>query len=218
MIIGGSPRRRPCSSGTVREGLPRHDPHVRGEGVRAREVRREPVLGGARDVHQRVRADLRAVRRRLRERPGGVAVRPADDERVHETRRLPARVRRAVLAEGLGGVDRGERGRRVRPGVPAVDRGANDGSGRRSGGAEERRMTPTWDILICSIPHRDEMLADLLAELDRQHQPGVGVIVCRDNLDLPVRRQVPEAPRRVHRRLRVVPRRRRLDRTRLHPA
>jgi glycosyltransferase involved in cell wall biosynthesis len=44
-------------------------------------------------------------------------------------------------------------------------------------------MTPTWDILICSIPHRDQMLADILAELDRQHQPGLGVIVYRDNID-----------------------------------
>lgn len=40
----------------------------------------------------------------------------------------------------------------------------------------------TWDILTCSIPHRDGMLLDLLAEFDRQMIPGVGVIVCRDNL------------------------------------
>jgi glycosyltransferase involved in cell wall biosynthesis len=46
-------------------------------------------------------------------------------------------------------------------------------------------MTPTWDLLVCSIPHRDEMLRGLLAELDRQHQPGVGVIIHRDNTDLP---------------------------------
>jgi glycosyl transferase family 2 len=43
--------------------------------------------------------------------------------------------------------------------------------------------TPTWDILICSIVHRTGMLADLLAELERQLQPGVGVRVCRDNLE-----------------------------------
>jgi glycosyltransferase involved in cell wall biosynthesis len=45
-------------------------------------------------------------------------------------------------------------------------------------------MRPTWQILICSIPHRDEMLSALLTELGQQRQPGVGVIVCRDNLDL----------------------------------
>jgi hypothetical protein len=43
---------------------------------------------------------------------------------------------------------------------------------------------PTWDILIASIPHRDEMLTDLLTELGQQRTPGVGVIVYRDNLDL----------------------------------
>jgi glycosyltransferase involved in cell wall biosynthesis len=45
-------------------------------------------------------------------------------------------------------------------------------------------MTPTWDILIASIPHRDHMLTELLAELDRQHQPGVGVLIFRDNIDI----------------------------------
>lgn len=45
-------------------------------------------------------------------------------------------------------------------------------------------MTPTWDILMCSIPHRDEMLTDLLNELGRQYQPGVNILVCRDNIDL----------------------------------
>lgn len=43
--------------------------------------------------------------------------------------------------------------------------------------------TPTYDILILHIPHRDALLRDLLAELDRQMQPGVGVIVYRDNLE-----------------------------------
>lgn len=43
---------------------------------------------------------------------------------------------------------------------------------------------PSWQILICSIPHRDEMLTSLLTELGRQHQPGLGVLVCRDNIDL----------------------------------
>jgi hypothetical protein len=41
----------------------------------------------------------------------------------------------------------------------------------------------TWDILVCSIGHRHEMLTDLLAELGRQRQPGVGVRVFRDNLE-----------------------------------
>lgn len=41
----------------------------------------------------------------------------------------------------------------------------------------------TWDILITSIPHRHEMLCELLAELDRQHLPWIGVTVYRDNLE-----------------------------------
>ena len=41
--------------------------------VGAGEVRGEPVLGDAGNVRQRVRPDLRAVRRGLREGPGGVA-------------------------------------------------------------------------------------------------------------------------------------------------
>ena len=41
----------------------------------------------------------------------------------------------------------------------------------------------TWDILICSIEHRTDMLDTLLAELGRQLQPGVGVRVYRDNLE-----------------------------------
>lgn len=44
-------------------------------------------------------------------------------------------------------------------------------------------MTPTWDILICSIEHRTDMLAELLDELGRQIVPGVGVHVYRDNLE-----------------------------------
>lgn len=44
--------------------------------------------------------------------------------------------------------------------------------------------TPTWDILVCSIVHRTEQLALLLEELERQHAPGVGIRVCRDNLQL----------------------------------
>lgn len=41
----------------------------------------------------------------------------------------------------------------------------------------------TWDILICSIEHRTDMLTDLLDELGRQLVPGVGVKVFRDNLE-----------------------------------
>ena len=41
----------------------------------------------------------------------------------------------------------------------------------------------TWQLLIPTIPHRHEQLCSLLAELDRQAQPGFGVVVCRDNLE-----------------------------------
>lgn len=41
----------------------------------------------------------------------------------------------------------------------------------------------TWDLLICSIEHRTEMLTELLAELKRQRVPGFGVRVFRDNLE-----------------------------------
>jgi hypothetical protein len=42
----------------------------------------------------------------------------------------------------------------------------------------------TWDILICSIPHRQEKLHLLLKELDRQisETSEVGVRICYDNL------------------------------------
>lgn len=40
----------------------------------------------------------------------------------------------------------------------------------------------TWDLLIATIPHRHERLCGLLAELDRQWQAGLGVLVYRDNL------------------------------------
>lgn len=45
-------------------------------------------------------------------------------------------------------------------------------------------MAPTWDILICSIPHRDATMCALLGELDCQMRPGVGVIAYRDNLQV----------------------------------
>jgi glycosyltransferase involved in cell wall biosynthesis len=41
----------------------------------------------------------------------------------------------------------------------------------------------TWDLLICSIEHRTDMLDALLTELGRQLAPGVGVRVYRDNLE-----------------------------------
>lgn len=44
---------------------------------------------------------------------------------------------------------------------------------------------PTWDVLISTIPHRDALLRKLLAELDRQWKPGLGVRVLRDNLERP---------------------------------
>jgi len=43
----------------------------------------------------------------------------------------------------------------------------------------------TWDILIPTIPHRDTTLRLLLEELDRQWQPGLGVILNWDNLERP---------------------------------
>jgi hypothetical protein len=41
----------------------------------------------------------------------------------------------------------------------------------------------TWDALICSIPHRHATLLELLADLDRQWQPGFGALLYRDNLE-----------------------------------
>jgi hypothetical protein len=41
----------------------------------------------------------------------------------------------------------------------------------------------TWDLLIPTIPHRHEKLCALLKELDRQHEPGFAVRICRDNLE-----------------------------------
>lgn len=41
----------------------------------------------------------------------------------------------------------------------------------------------TFDVLISTIPHRHEKLCGLLAEFDRQRQPGFGVRVLRDNLE-----------------------------------
>lgn len=46
-----------------------------------------------------------------------------------------------------------------------------------------RTYVPTWDILICSIAHRTDMLSELLDEIGRQRTDGVGVHVFRDNLE-----------------------------------
>lgn len=46
--------------------------------------------------------------------------------------------------------------------------------------------TPTWDILMASIPHRHDRLVPLLAELDRQMRPGLSLRISYDNLVLPV--------------------------------
>lgn len=50
---------------------------------------------------------------------------------------------------------------------------------------EETSITGTdgnllWQILITTIPHRHDKLLGLLATLDAQMQPGVGVLLCRD--------------------------------------
>ena len=44
---------------------------------------------------------------------------------------------------------------------------------------------PTYDILIATIPHRHDKLVSVLDALDPQMQEGVGVLVYRDNLDVP---------------------------------
>ena len=44
----------------------------------------------------------------------------------------------------------------------------------------------TWDILICSVWQRTDLLTGLLGELQRQWQPGLRVLVARDNLEMSV--------------------------------
>lgn len=39
---------------------------------------------------------------------------------------------------------------------------------------------PVWQILVTTIPHRHDTLLKLLAHLDAQMQPGVSVLLCRD--------------------------------------
>ena len=41
---------------------------------------------------------------------------------------------------------------------------------------------PTWDLLLPTLPHRHDQLCALLAEINRQWQPGLGMLICRDNL------------------------------------
>lgn len=43
-------------------------------------------------------------------------------------------------------------------------------------------MSVRWDLLLPTIPHRHDLVCGLLEEIDRQHQPGLGVLVYRDNL------------------------------------
>lgn len=46
-----------------------------------------------------------------------------------------------------------------------------------------------WQILITSIPHRHAKLLELLDALDKQFQPGIGVLLYVDNLKQPVARK-----------------------------
>jgi len=40
--------------------------------------------------------------------------------------------------------------------------------------------SPTWNILITTIPHRHDRVCGLLALIDSQMRPGVSVLLCRD--------------------------------------
>jgi hypothetical protein len=46
-------------------------------------------------------------------------------------------------------------------------------------------VTVTWDLLLPTLPHRHAQLCALLAEIDRQWQPGLGMLLYRDNLQRP---------------------------------
>jgi hypothetical protein len=48
---------------------------------------------------------------------------------------------------------------------------------------DPQEQPPSWDILIASILHRHATLCELLADLDGQWQPGLGVRLYRDNLE-----------------------------------
>lgn len=43
----------------------------------------------------------------------------------------------------------------------------------------------TFDLLLPTLPHRHDQLCALLAEVDRQWQPGLGMLVYRDNFQRP---------------------------------
>ena len=43
----------------------------------------------------------------------------------------------------------------------------------------------TWDLMLPTMPHRHDQMCEFLAELDRQWQPGLGVLIYRDNLRRP---------------------------------
>ena len=43
----------------------------------------------------------------------------------------------------------------------------------------------TWDLLLPTMPHRHDQMCELLAEIHRQWQPGLGVLVYRDNMRRP---------------------------------
>jgi hypothetical protein len=45
-------------------------------------------------------------------------------------------------------------------------------------------VTVSWDLLLPTIVHRHDLACGLLGEIARQHQPGLGVLVYRDNLQL----------------------------------
>ena len=45
--------------------------------------------------------------------------------------------------------------------------------------------TPTWDILVCTIPHRHAELLNLLGEFARQWRPGIRVLIHRTDIPTP---------------------------------
>jgi hypothetical protein len=45
-------------------------------------------------------------------------------------------------------------------------------------------LTVSWQLLLPTIPHRHDLACGLLEEIGRQWQPGLSVIVYRDNLQL----------------------------------
>ncbi len=44
-------------------------------------------------------------------------------------------------------------------------------------------MSVEYDLLLPTIPHRHEQMCALLTEIDRQWQPGLGMLILRDNLE-----------------------------------